>query len=77
VVLFVGHSKANQERHGADVGIEAMPDSPLCAVTALRRWLDVRGNAPGSLFCHPDRGGNLADRPGHDRPAAGTADGLA
>ncbi len=48
LVLFVGRSKADQERHGAEIGIEAVPGSPLCAVTALRRWLDVRGDAPGS-----------------------------
>ncbi|MGK9236331.1 site-specific integrase [Inquilinus limosus] len=58
VVLFVSHSKADQERHGAEIGIEAVPDSPLCAVTALRRWLEARGDARGALFCRLDRGGN-------------------
>ncbi|MGL4964876.1 MAG: site-specific integrase [Inquilinus sp.] len=59
LVLFVGRSKADQERHGAEVGIEAVPGSSLCAVTALRRWLEARGDAPGALFCRLDRGGNL------------------
>jgi integrase len=59
LVLFVGRSKADQERHGAEVGIEAVPASPLCAVSALHRWLAVRGDAPGALFCRLDRGGNL------------------
>ncbi len=59
LVLFVGRSKADQERHGAEVGIEAVPESALCAVTALRRWLEARGDAPGALFCRLDRGGNL------------------
>lgn len=59
LVLLVGRSKADQERHGAEVGIEAVPGSPLCVVTALRRWLEARGDAPGALFCRLDRGGNL------------------
>ena len=64
LILFVGRSKADQERHGAEVGIEAVPGSALCAVTALRRWLAARGDAPGALFCRLDRGGNLV--PGAD-----------
>ncbi|MGF6227727.1 integrase [Inquilinus ginsengisoli] len=34
LMLFVGRSKADQERHGAEIGIEAVPGSALCAVTA-------------------------------------------
>ncbi|MGF6227763.1 integrase [Inquilinus ginsengisoli] len=64
LVLFVGRSKADQERHGAEVGIETVPGSALCAVTALRRWLEVRGETAGALFGRLDRGGNLV--PGAD-----------
>ncbi|MDR6290866.1 integrase [Inquilinus ginsengisoli] len=59
LVLFVAGSKTDQERDGAEVGIRAVPGSPLCAVTALRAWLAVRGDLPGALFCRIDRGGHL------------------
>ncbi|MDR6289032.1 integrase [Inquilinus ginsengisoli] len=69
LVLFVGRSKADQERHGAEIGIEAVPGSPLCAVTMLRRWLEARGDGPGALFCRLDRGGNpVADAGGRLLP---------
>jgi integrase len=59
LVLYVAGSKTDQERQGADVGIRAVPASPLCAVTALRGWLGARGDTPGALFCRIDRGGHL------------------
>jgi len=59
LILFVASSKNDQERQGAEVGIRAVPQSPLCAVTALRAWLGARGGGPGALFCRIDRGGNL------------------
>ena len=61
LVLFVGRSKADQQQHGAEIGIEAVPGFPLCALTALRRWPDARGEAPGALFCPLDRGGNSVE----------------
>jgi hypothetical protein len=51
--------KADQERHGAEVAIEAVPGTARCTVTALRRWLNTRGDMAGALFCRLDRGGNL------------------
>ncbi|MGL4960611.1 MAG: site-specific integrase [Inquilinus sp.] len=69
LILFVGRSKADQERHGAEVGIEAVPGSPLCVVAALRRWLEARGGMAGALFCRLDRGGNpVADAGGRLLP---------
>jgi len=59
LVLFVASSKNDQERHGAEVGIRAVPQSPLCAVTAVRAWLEARGDGPGALFCRIDCGGHL------------------
>jgi integrase len=59
LVLFVAGSKTDQERRGEEVGIQAVPTSPLCAVTAVAAWLAARGDAPGPLFCRIDRGGHL------------------
>lgn len=63
MVLFVAGSKNDQERRGEEVGIQAVPRSPLCAVTAVSAWLAARGDAPGPLFCRIDRGGHLAYGP--------------
>ena len=59
LVLFVAGSKNDQERRGEEVRIQALPTSPLCAVTAVSAWLAVRGHTPGPLFCRVDRGGHL------------------
>ncbi|MGF6227773.1 integrase [Inquilinus ginsengisoli] len=59
LVLFVAGSKTDQERRGDEVGIQAVPSSPLCAATAVSAWLAARGDTPGPLFCRIDRGGHL------------------
>ncbi|WP_342242159.1 site-specific integrase [Inquilinus sp. OTU3971] len=59
LVLFVAGSKTDQERRGEEVGVQAVPASPLCAVTAVSAWLAARGDTPGPLFCRIDRGGHL------------------
>lgn len=59
LVLFVAGSRTDQERRGEEVGIQPVPRSPLCAVTAVSAWLAARGDAPGPLFCRLDRGGHL------------------
>jgi hypothetical protein len=55
----VAGSKTDQERRGDEVGIQAVPSSPLCAATAVSAWLAARGDTPGPLFCRIDRGGHL------------------
>ena len=59
LMLFVAGSKTDQERRGEEVGVQAVPRSPLCAVTAVSAWLAARGDTPGPLFCRLDRGGHL------------------
>lgn len=63
LVLFVAGSKNDQERRGEEVGIQAVPTSPLCAATAVSAWLAARGDTPGPLFCRIDRGGHLTYGP--------------
>ncbi|MGK9171014.1 hypothetical protein KXR53_32260 [Inquilinus limosus] len=58
-MLFVAGSKTDQERRGDEVGIQAVPTSPLGPVTALSAWLAARGDTPGPMFCRIDRGGHL------------------
>lgn len=58
-MLFVAGSKTDQERRGEEVGIQAVPASPLCAITAVSAWLAARGDTSGPLFCRINRGGHL------------------
>jgi integrase len=54
LVLFVSGSKSDRERRGEEVGIQAVPNSSLCAVTAVTAWLAASGDTPGPLFCRLD-----------------------
>lgn len=49
-MLTIRRSKADQLGAGVDLSVTAEEDSPLCPVSALRRWLDVRGDDDGPLF---------------------------
>ncbi len=59
LVLFVAGSKTDQERRGEEVRIQAVPNSPLCAVTAVSAWHTARGDTAGPLFCRIHRGGHF------------------
>ncbi|HEU0139877.1 MAG TPA: site-specific integrase [Bryobacteraceae bacterium] len=52
LVVHVGRSKTDQEGDGVSLGIFPGRRARTCPVRMLRRWLKVRGTAPGPLF-HP------------------------
>ena len=45
--------KHSTKRQPVTLHIQAQP-SPICPVTALKQFLELRGNAQGPLFCFPD-----------------------
>jgi hypothetical protein len=51
--LFIKTSKTDPFRRGVSLSIGASR-KPICAVSAVRRYLQVRGNAPGPLFVLSD-----------------------
>ena len=50
VMIFVPQSKADQLGHGATLGIPYAPDAEVCAVRALRQWLDAAELHSGPVF---------------------------
>ena len=51
--LFIKTSKTDPFRRGLSLSIGAS-GKPICAVSAVRRYLQVRGHAPGPLFVLSD-----------------------
>lgn len=49
-VLRLPRSKTDQEGLGRLVALAAARDHAVCPVVALRRWLQIRGHAPGPLW---------------------------
>jgi integrase len=67
VVLWVKTSKTDQERRGRSLGVRFDEDENLCAVRALRRWLDLAGIAEGPTFRPISRGQRVLPRRANDR----------
>jgi integrase len=61
VVLHLARSKTDQHGKGELIAIHRGTDSEFCAVTALERWIDLRGRKPGPLFTRLHKGGRMTD----------------
>lgn len=61
-VLTLRRSKTDQEGVGMDKVLPFKNGRQCCPVGALRRWLDVRGDAPGPLFSSVGKGGKVTTR---------------
>ena len=66
-VVTIGHSKGDQEGKGQTVAALAVPGSPYCPVSALRRWLQVARIQSGPLFRRVARNGAIGCLPLSDK----------
>jgi integrase len=66
----VRRSKNDQEAKGLDKGVPYASSPALCAVRAVRAWLDAAGIKEGAIFRGVDRYGNVAKNRLADRTVA-------
>ena len=50
MLVHVPREKQDQTGKGRNIGVPLASDPGVCAVRAMRRWLDLRGDEPGYLF---------------------------
>lgn len=67
VMIFVPQSKADQLGRGATLAVPYAPDAEICAVRALRQWLDAAEIHTGAIFrpftkSHALRNTQLSDK---------------
>jgi integrase len=70
LIVRVRRSKGDQEGKGLDKGIPYASAPALCAVRALRTWLDAAGIKEGPIFRGVDRYGHVAPKALSDRTVA-------
>lgn len=56
---LVRRSKTDQERRGLTTKLARGGDPAVCAVRAVREWLELAGIAEGTVFRSVDRHGNV------------------
>ena len=64
LVLVLGASKTDQDaKHGREVNLPAGKTDYTCPIRALRRWLAIRGDWQGPLFCAIGRHHGITTKP--------------
>jgi len=61
LVVHVARSKVDQTGAGRDIAVWYTNDPKLCAVRAVRAWVDLV-DRPGPVFRHVDRWGNVGSK---------------
>ena len=56
ILIWVRNEKQDREGKGRKLAVPFGKGKRMCPVRAMQRWLDVRGNMPGPVFCHVMRG---------------------
>jgi integrase len=70
LLVHVRRSKGDQEGKGFDKGVPYASAPALCAVRALRAWLDAAGITEGPIFRAVDQHGHVAKTALSDRSVA-------
>ena len=50
LIIFVPQSKGDQFGHGSTIAVPYAPDKEICAVRAIKNWLDASGIQHGPVF---------------------------
>lgn len=67
LVVFVPRSKSDQDGRGSSIAIPYAPDPSVCAVRAVRAWLDASGIDAGAIFRPFKNNGELRSSPLSDK----------
>lgn len=67
LIIFVPQSKGDQLGHGVTIAVPYAPDKEICAVRALKAWLNASGIQSGPVFrpftrAHGLRNAQLSDK---------------
>lgn len=70
LIVFIPRAKGDQQGKGSTIAIPFAPDPRICAVRAVKAWLDVSGLTTGPLFRPFKNNGKLRDTQLSDKSVA-------
>jgi integrase len=70
LLVTIRRSKTDQEAKGVEIAVPFVANRSLCAVRAVKAWLDASGIAPGSLFRSFNLQRQMLDKPIDGRDVA-------